>query len=156
MALTTAEIKNSYPLPAYNYKVVIDNTEVGFSEVSGLNISYTTTTYKESLPERGNQPRKMIMPAQGGEVKITLKKGVVKDVSIRHLFDWIKEIQANNVVKKDVHVYLCDDEGNAIVSWTVRNAFPIYLEAPSFNANSHDAASETMQLTGDSVTIGNT
>ena len=73
MALTTAEIKKSYPLPAYNYKLVIDNTEVGFSEVSGLNISYTTTTYKESLPERGNQPRKMIMPAQAGEVKITIK-----------------------------------------------------------------------------------
>ena len=155
MALTTAEIKNSYPLPSYNYRVDIGSDTIGFSEVSGLNISFATTTYQESSSDgRGKPgPKKMIMPAQSGEVKITLKKGMIKDVSVKNLYDWIKKIQTNQIEKKDIHVRLCDEKGDAVISWTVKNAFPIHLEAPSFNATSHDAAIETMQLTGDSVTI---
>ena len=154
MALTTDEIKNSYPLPAYNYKVEINGKAVGFSEVSGLNISHGTTTYKESPTQGGSAgPRKMIMPAQLGEVKITLKKGVVRGDSVATLFQWISGIQINQVEKKDIYVRLCDEKGEAVISWKVINAFPTQLDAPSFSASSNDAAIESMQLTGDGVVI---
>lgn len=154
MALTIDEIKNSYPLPAYNYKVEINGKAVGFSEVTGLNISHATTTYKESPTQGGAAgPRKMIMPAQLGEVKITLKKGVVRGDSITTLFQWINGIQINQVEKKDIHIRLCDEKGDAVISWKVINAFPTQLDAPSFNAGSNDAAIESMQLTGDGVVI---
>ena len=154
MALTTDEIKKSYPLPAYNYKVEIGGKAVGFSEVSGLNISHGTITYKESPTESGKAgPRKMIMPAQQGEVKITLKKGVVRAASVANLFNWINGIQTNQVEKKDIFVRLCDEKGEAVISWKVINAFPTQLDAPSFNASSNDAAIESMQLTGDGVVI---
>jgi len=48
MALTNAQIKTDYPLPVYTYRVEIAGAAIGFSEVSGLSISYETTTYKES------------------------------------------------------------------------------------------------------------
>src|SRR5574337_228268 len=154
MALTPPDIKNSYPLPVYNYKVEINGKAVGFSEVSGLNISHPTTTYKESPVQGGSAgPRKMIMPGQLGEVKITLKKGVVRGDSISTLFQWINSIQINQVEKKDIFIRLCDEQGAAVISWKVINAFPTQLDAPGFNASSNDAAIESMQLTGDGVVI---
>lgn len=154
MALTRDEIKNSYPLPAYNYKVEINGKAVGFSEVTGLNISRAITTYKESQTQGGIAgPRKMIMPAQLGEVKVTLKKGVVRNESITTLFQWINDIQINQVEKKDIFIRLCDEKGDAVVSWKVINAFPTQLDAPSFNAGSNDAAIESIQLTGDGIMI---
>lgn len=154
MALTKNDIKNAYPLPAYNYKVEINGKAVGFSEVTGLNVSYATTTYKESPTQGGAAgPRKMIMPAQSGEVKVTLKKGVVRGDSIATLFQWIGGIQTNQVEKKDVYVRLCDEQGAAVISWKIVNAFPTQLDAPGFVANSNDAAIESLQLTGDGVLI---
>ena len=48
MAMTKEQIKTTYPLPVYNYKVEIDGKTIGFSEVSGLSAGYETTTYVES------------------------------------------------------------------------------------------------------------
>jgi len=154
MALTKDEIKTAYPLPVYNYKVEIAGAAVAFSEVSGLGISYDVTTYKESPVESGSPgPRVMRMPAQQTDVKITLKKGVVRGSSVPILFKWINATQINQSEKKDIFVRLCDEKGDAVISWKVINAFPTKLTAPTFDAKSNDAAIETMELVGDGVSI---
>jgi phage tail-like protein len=154
MAVTKETIKADYPLPAYNYRVEIGNEAVAFSEVSGLSIAYETTTYKESPTESGSPgPRVMKMPAQRGDVTVTLKKGVVRGASIKHLYDWIKTVQINQIEKKDIFVRLCDEAGSPVISWKVSNAFPTKLDAPSFNASSNDAAIQSMELKADQVTL---
>jgi phage tail-like protein len=152
MALTKEEIKTAYPLPVYNYRVEIGSDTVAFSEVSGLSISYETTTYKESPTESGAPgPRVMHMPSQAPAAKVTLKKGLVKGASIPTFFSWINTIQINQVNKKDVYVRLCDEKGDVVISWRVINAFPTKLDAPTFDANSNDVAIETMELMGDGI-----
>jgi phage tail-like protein len=154
MALTKDEIKTTYPLPVYNYRVEIGGNTVAFSEVSGLSISYETTTYKESPVASGSPgPRVMQMPAQRSPAKITLKKGVVRGSSIATLFTWINSIQINQVEKRDVFIRLCDETGAAVISWKVTNTFPTKLDAPAFNATSNEAAIESMELTGDGILI---
>ncbi len=154
MALTKDDIKKGFPLPVYNYMVEINGVAVAFSEVSGLSISYETTTYKESPVASGAPgPRVMHMPAQGTPANITLKKGVVKDSSVPTLFNWINSIQINQVEKKDIYVRLCDEAGAAVISWKVTNAFPTKLDAPTFDANSNDVAIESMELMGDGIFI---
>ena len=65
MALTTDDIKKSYPLPVYNYKVEIGGVAIAFTEVSGLTIEYETTTYVESQTASGVAgTRTLYMPAQ--------------------------------------------------------------------------------------------
>jgi phage tail-like protein len=154
MALTQAEIKTAYPLPVYNYRVEIGSDTVAFSEVSGLSISYETTTYKESPVASGAPgPRVMYMPAQGTPAKITLKKGLVRVASVATFYRWLQSIQINQVDKKDVYVRLCDEKGDAVISWKVTNAFPTKLDAPTFTATSNDAAIESMELMGDGIFI---
>lgn len=155
MAFTTEQIKNTYPLPVYNYRVEIAGVSIGFSEVSGLNMSFETTTYKESQVESGLvSPRVMIMPAQSSAPTITLKKGVVRGgVSTSALYAWINSIRINQVEKRDIYIRLCDEEGAPVISWLVINAFPTKLDAPTFDANSNDVAIESMELIADRIAI---
>lgn len=154
MATTQAEIKTAYPLPVYNYKVDIGKDTVAFSEVSGLNIAYETTTYKESNTESGKaSPRVFRMPAQATTTTLTLKKGLVPAKSQAALYDWISSIRINQVVKKDILISLCDETGKAVVTWTILNAFPTKLDIPTFDANSNDVAIESMELMADDIII---
>jgi phage tail-like protein len=154
MPLTTEQIKTDYPLPVYNYRVEINGDAVAFSEVSGLNISYETSTYKES-PTAGGAPgpRMMIVPGQRNAVKITLKKGIVRKASMQQLYGWIKTTTINQIEKKDIFIRLCDESGAAVISWKVVNAFPTKLDAPTFDAKSNDAAIESMELSADFVAL---
>lgn len=154
MALTPDKIKSDYPLPSYNYKVDIGKDTIAFSEVSGLNIAYEKTVYKESSTESGKaSPRVFRMPAQATDTTLTLKKGLVPAKSAPALYDWINSISLNQVQKKDIVISLCDETGKPVVSWTVVNAFPTKLDAPSFSATSNDAAIESMELLADGASI---
>lgn len=154
MAVSSDEIRTAYPLPVYNYKVEIGGESIAFSEVSGLDIGYETTTYKES-PVGGGAPgpRVMNMPAQATATNVTLKKGVVRGTSVPALYEWINTIQTNQVEKKDIVVSLCDESGGPVISWKVINAFPTKLEAPTFDANSNEVAIESMELMADAVKV---
>jgi phage tail-like protein len=157
MAVSKDNIKTDYPLPVYNYRVEIGGEAVAFSEVSGLSISYEMTTYKESPTSGGSPgPRTMYMPAQQSQPTITLKKGIVRQVSMKALYDWIKTVQINQIEKKDIFVRLCDEKGEAVISWKVNNAFPTKLDAPSFSATSNDAAIQSMELKADFITLEET
>jgi len=50
-------------------------------------------------------------------------------------------------------VRLLDESGDPVISWKVINAFPTKLDAPTFDANSNDAAIESMELMADGVFI---
>lgn len=154
MALSTDDIKATYPLPVYNYKVNVNGETIAFSEVSGLSMAFETITYKESKTDQpGAGPNVMIMPGQSTPPTITLKKGVVRGKNLPVFYDWINSTQLNLVEKKDITVQLCDEEGNAVVIWKVLNAFPTKLDAPSFTADSNEVAIESMELSADRITI---
>jgi phage tail-like protein len=154
MSMTAEQMSASYPLPVYNYKVEIDGQTVGFSEVSGLSIAYETIRYAESASGGGKPgPRWMHMPAQANAPTITLKKGIVPSLSVETFFNWIKTIQGSRVEKRDICVRLCDEQGQAVISWRILNAFPTKLEAPSFSASGNEVAVESMELMADGVTI---
>jgi phage tail-like protein len=153
MATTAETIRNEYPLPVYNYRVEIGSEAMAFSEVSGLNIAYEVGVYKESpvAPQAG--PRALFYPTQATTTTLTLKKGIIKGVSIKALYGWIQTVQTNQVDKRDIFIRLCDEKGDPVISWKVGNAFPVKLSAPTFDATSNEAAIETMDLVADFITM---
>jgi phage tail-like protein len=153
MADNAATMASTYPLPVYNYRVEIGTEAVAFSEVSGLVIGYELGTYKESQTGNVAGPRTMYFPGQQSAVTLSLKKGLVKKISLKALYGWIKTVQTNQIDKKDVFIRLCDEKGNPVISWKAANAFPIKLTAPSFDAKSNDAAIETLDLQADFITM---
>ncbi|MFK0733588.1 MAG: phage tail protein [Gloeotrichia echinulata GP01] len=149
MATSVKDIKNKYPIPVFYYRVTIEGQDaIAFSEVSGLNIEYETITYRDGLSYRDGAK---YMPGLSTAVNLTLKKGIVRKDS--YLFNWINTIQLNTVEKRDIRIDLLDETGTAVVSWTVINAFPKKLDAPSFNASSNEVAIESVELMASSVNV---
>jgi phage tail-like protein len=146
--LNTKDIKTTYPLPVYNYKVEIDSETMGFSEVSGLNIEVDTITYKHGLSCKEGV---LYLPGMEKPVNITMKRGVVTGKS--QLYKWISSIKLNKVSRKDISIHLCDETGIPVVTWKVQNAFPIKLEAPTFDAKSNDVAIESLSLMANKIFI---
>ena len=153
MPTSTDTIRNEYPLPVYNYRVEIGSEAIAFSEVSGLTIGYEVGTYKESPVSKQAGPRTLHFPSQRSDVNITLKKGLIKSVSMKNLYGWMQTVQVNQVEKRDVFIRLCDEKGDAVISWKVMNAFPTKLTAPTFDAKSNDASIETLELRADLITM---
>jgi len=154
MAVSASEIKATYPLPVYNFRVEIGPNAVAFSEVSGLSIHYEVTTFKESQTGGGSAgPRIIHMPSQPQPVNVTLKKGVARTASVTALYSWMKTVSLNQVEKKDVVIRLCDEQGKPVISWTVINAFPTKLDGPAFDAKSNEVAVESLELRADAITI---
>ena len=65
----------------------------------------------------------------------------------------MNSIRLTSVEKEDVTIDLCDESGNPVISWVIRNAFPTKLDAPGFDANTNEVAIETLELRGSEITI---
>lgn len=140
MALSKEDIKLKYPLPVYNYKVVVDNQEMAFSEVSGLTIDHgDVILYKHGLSFRQGEFMQRIGNALQKQkpANITLKRGIVKGNDI--LYNWLNTI-------KPITVSLCDEEGNPLVSWKIGRAMATKLSAPDFNADASEVAIESLEV----------
>ncbi|NQY34221.1 MAG: phage tail protein [Alteromonadaceae bacterium] len=150
MATSANDIINKYPLPVYHYNVSIDGMEdIRFTEVSGLSIERQLITYKDGLSvTKGNK----YLPGLLADPKLTLKKGIVK--SDEKLYQWISSLRVTAIDKKNILISLMDESGTApVVTWKVFDAFPLKLEAPSFNATSNEVAIETLELAATKITV---
>jgi len=150
MAQDKAQIKTSYPLPAYNYRVTVGDAAMGFSEVSGLDIAYEPVTYKHGLSFVTGVK---IIPGMRQPIKLTLKKGVVKEKDF--LAKWLQDVYADPFkdMKKDILVDLCDESGKAVVRWKVLGALPTKLDAPTFTADGNEVAVETLELVAHDIQV---
>lgn len=148
MALPIEDIRNDYPLPAYNYRISIGVDTLSFSEVSGLSIEHEVVTYRHGLSFFEGD---MHMPGKKQPVNIRMNRGA--RISGDYLFRWIDSIKLNKVEKEDIKIDLCDETGTPVITWLVVNAFPIKLEAPGFDATTNEVAIETLELRGSEIRI---
>jgi phage tail-like protein len=151
MAQTKNDIKAMYPLPSYNYRVTVASEVISFAEVAGLSLEYEPVTYRHGLSFALGYK---IIPGMRQPVRLTMKRGVVQ--SRDFLRNWINSVYNDAFAtdtKRDIVIDLCDEVGAPVVRWTVQGAMPIKLEAPAFDASSHDVAIESMELLASSLQI---
>lgn len=144
MAVSTDEMRISYPLPGYRFNVDFGGENIAFSEVSGLEVERQAITYRDGLGAKH-------MPGMEQPVKLTLKRGIFRGEAF--FYTWINSVMLNNVNKRDIIISLLDDESKPVVTWNVQNAFPVKLSAPSLDAKSNEVALETLELMADSFQV---
>ncbi len=144
MALSADSIKDTYPLPIYNYRVEIEGATVAFAEVSGLSVGYEAVTYKHGFSfVMGNK----IIPGMRQPINLSLKRGIIKGRDF--LPKWLTNTYGDpfyTQAKRDIRIDLCDQDGQAVMRWKVQNALPTKLDAPTFDANSNEIAIESLDL----------
>ncbi len=137
MATDKQKISESYPLPVYNYRVIIDGNEtMSFSDVSGLEIDHEHVLYRHGFSWITGDH---LIRGQRKPINVTLKRGLIR--KRKYLYDWIKAGK-----KKDIRIELCDETGLAAVSWDVSRALPFKMDAPSFSSSTNDIAIESLDL----------
>jgi phage tail-like protein len=144
MSESAASQRARYPLAAYNFRVTVGDAAVSFSEVSGLVREYQTLTYKHGMSFwEGEAITKFRFDKY---VQLTLKKSVVAGATA--LYEWLESVD-----KKNLSVSLCDETGAAVVTWKIKNALLVKLDAPALQAGANDAAIETLTLMVSGISV---
>lgn len=136
-----------YPYHKYNFKVEItDKGELGFSEVSGGEMSMEPIEYRE-----GQFTNSSAIKSQGivKYSNVTLKYGLTDN---KELYEWFNSAQTQTIEPKEVKIILLgDDHKEEKTSWTLTNAFPIKIALSDFNATGNEPAIESVELACDSI-----
>jgi phage tail-like protein len=144
MSESAASQRTKYPLAAYNFRVSVGSDAMSFTEVSGLVREYETLTYKHGLSFWEGES--IVKFRYDKYVQVTMKKGVVAGATRVH--DWLESVD-----KKSLSVSLCDEQGQAVVTWQIKNAIIVKLEAPSLQASGNEAAIETLTLMASGISV---
>ncbi len=144
MADSGADQRARYPLAAYNFRVTVGDAAMSFTEVSGLVREYQTLTYKHGLSFwEGESITKFRYDKY---IQVTLKKGVIAGAT--QLNKWLDTID-----KRNLSVSLCDEKGDAVVTWQIKRATIVKLETPALQASGNEAAIETMTLMASGISV---
>jgi len=138
--------KASYPLPVYNFRVTVGGQAASFTEVSGLMVEYETVTYQHGF-SRWEGESVARVPKIGHQT-ITMKKGTT--VSGTFLANWLT---ADPPSARPLAISLCDEVGNPVVVWHVKEAIPVRLTAPGFVASSNEVAIESLEVLAAGISV---
>lgn len=138
--------KTTWPLPKFHFRVDIAGSEIGFQEVSGLDMENEPLEYRA-----GNSPEfsKVKMPGMKKYSNITLKKGMFK--GDKAFFEWFKEVNMNIVERKAMTISLLDESHDPVVTWKVKNAFPIKISGTDLKAEGNEIAIETLEVAHEGI-----
>ncbi|UCS92535.1 phage tail protein [Echinicola marina] len=140
----------SYPLSKFHFSVEWGGTKIGFTEVSGLDVETEIIEYRHGAsPEYS----KIKMPGMQKFSNITLKRGTFK--SDNEYFEWYNTINLNKVDRRDITISLLNEEHKPVVSWKVKNAWPLKVQSTDLKGDGNEVAIESMELAHEGLTIQN-
>jgi len=141
---------SAYPLPVFHFIVNWGGTQVGFSEVSGLNIESQVIEYRDGAsPEYSSRK----MPGLRKYANITLKRGIMKGDN--EFYQWLNTTKLNTVERRDLIISLLNENHEPVMSWKVVNAFPVKVEGPGLKATGNEVAIESIELAHEGVVVEN-
>ncbi|HMS66340.1 MAG TPA: phage tail protein [Ignavibacteria bacterium] len=137
-----------YPLPNYHFIVQWGGENVGFTEVTGLDIIIDVIEYRS-----GSSPVQSVtkMPGLIKYSNIILKRGIVKGDT--DFYKWINTIRQSTVERRDIVISLLNENHEPVMTWKARNSFPVKYSGPDLNAKSSEVAIETLELAHEGLTL---
>jgi phage tail-like protein len=138
----------AYPLPVFHFEVEWGGANLGFTEVSGLTNETQAIEYRVGNTKEYQVVKMPGIPKFGN---ITLKRGVLKgDADYK---TWYETIALNTVTRRTVVIKLLDDQHNPVVTWRVKNCFPVKMEGPGLKATGNEVAIETLELAHEGLVV---
>ena len=142
-----ASLFDEYPPSAFYFKVVIGANLLGdtaFQEVSGIGSEIET----EDVVEGGENRYVHRLPTKVKHPNLVLKRGIAKSTS--PLVIWCRGVLEADftapIVPKPILVFLLNENGTPMRSWSFANAYPVHWEVDSFNSTKNDIAIETIEF----------
>src|ERR1700754_3250011 len=139
-----------YPIPKFHFQVEWGGTRIGFTEVSGLDVSTDIIEYREgSSPEY----HKIKMPGMQKFSNITLKRGTFKGDN--DFYKWYNTIALNTIERRDLVISLLNENHEPVVVWKIKNDFPVKGQSTDLKADGNEVAIESLEIAHEGLTIQN-
>lgn len=137
-----------YPLPKFHFQVDWGGTKIGFSEVSGLEVTHSKIEYRD-----GASPEyvKLQMPGLQELSTITFKRGSF--AGDNEFYEWWNTAALNTVERRDLTVSLLNEAHEPVIVWKVRNAWPTKVTSTDLNSSGNEVAIETLTLAHEGLTM---
>ena len=136
------------PIPAFHFRVEWGGTNLGFTEVSGLNVETQVIEYRDGLSPDYSTIK---MPGMQKYGNITLKRGVI--AGDNEMFQWWNTVQLNKIERRDITISLLNEKHEPVVVWKVRNAFPVKVDGGALKATGNEVSIETMEVAHEGITV---
>ena len=131
------------PYRQFNFRLEVDGLQLAnFCEVS-LGAALTEVVeYRDGTDKTGVRK----LPGLTRYSNVVLKRGITSSLE---LYQWHRMVAEGRTgdARRNVAVILSDEMGNEVARYSLRNAWPVKYEAPSFNAMGNDVAIESIELT---------
>jgi phage tail-like protein len=139
-----------YPLPKFHFLVEWGGSKIGFTEVSGLDITTEVIEYRDGVsPEYS----KIKMPGQRKFSNITLKRGSFKGDN--QFYEWFNTVSLNTIERRNLTVSLLNENHEPVIVWKVKNAWPTKITPTDLKADGNEVAIESLELAHEGLTIQN-
>ncbi len=137
-----------YPLPKFHFQCEWGGARLGFSEISGLDVETEPIEYRDGImPEYS----KIKMPGMQKFSNITLKRGSF--LSDNEFYDWWNTVQLNTIERRDLVISLLNESHEPVITWKVKNAWPIKVQSTDLKADGNEVAIETMEIAHEGLTL---
>jgi phage tail-like protein len=140
----------NYPLVKFHFQVEWGGTQIGFTEVSGLNVETKVIEYRHGASP---QYSKIKMPGLQEYGNITLKRGTF--ATDNEFYKWWNSVKLNTIDRRDITISLLNESHEPVVVWKVNNAWPVKVESTDLKADGNEVAIESMEIAHEGITIQN-
>lgn len=139
-----------YPLVKFHFSVDWGGTNIGFTEVSGLDVETEMIEYRHGAsPEYS----KIKMPGMQKFSNITLKRGSFSNDN--EFFAWWNSVKLNKIERRDVTIKLLNEEHEPVIVWKVKNAWPVKVQSTDLKGDGNETAIESIEIAHEGLVIQN-
>lgn len=139
-----------WPLPTFQFEVDLCGQSISVQEVSGL--EETPQVVADRAPN--SQVRSIqALPGSAKSNVATLKRAIV--ASDHPLWDWLAQVELNNINPQTVTIRLLDVSGAPKMSWDLNTAWPSTITGTNLRAESADVAVDCIELVYETLTLRN-
>ena len=144
--MATGEIRDPYG--TFNFLVEIDGiARAAFQQVSGFDSTTDVIDHREG----GDNLSTRKLPGMTKYSNIVLKWGMTED---RELYDWHRRVVEGDIDRRNGSIVLLNRKREEVARWNFVRAWPTKWDGPDLNAETADAAIETLELAHEGVQRG--
>lgn len=137
-----------YPLPVFHFQVEWGGTNLGFSEVSGLNIETQIIEYRDGVNPEYSSVKMPGIPKYG---YITLKRGII--AADNEFYAWLNSTTLNKVERRDLVISLLNESHEPVMTWKASGAFPVKIKGAGLKSTGNEVAIESIEIAHEGLTI---
>ena len=143
-----------YPLPKFHFLVDWAGTNIGFTEVTGLTVETEAIEYRHGASPEFNKTKQAGMQKYSN---ITLKRGTFEKDN--EFFTWWKQTKLFEAkeenYRRTITIKLLNESHEPIVTWEVKNAWPVKVQSADLKADANEIAIESIELVHEGIEIKN-